>query len=491
MSTNIEEEDFNEKVPNNRNKYLWIVLISLGSLIYAACYVFPPTVKIQNQLLTECPTEIYKDLGYSCGQYDSDGNPTFALKMDDVQDSDQFIHLKMAPYLSPQAHNKNDQEGAISRTFPFRIEKSIYAISTRNHLVQKIHQEQKEFHFICTNENENAPCTPQIIGKVNDIQHTCYIFIFKIFNTKELQERHVEDIRLSLVSFNYSFHQCLKIFKWVLFIISLISYVLYNGIVSSLPKGFASDEQSLVKLLALSMILFTQPIIQSFEHKHFYLAMVRVIGIAIPNSLIILFWLYLLQILASSDGISESFKRLAKFIALIHFMVITYVYGSLASEQVTNILIDFNHSTNPHIGLSSYYFTGFSICMVIWSAFKLFMILLKLKDLSWRGSPALVFTLCLFAYSLFFTWSHSLDVQNLKNSRIALLYGIPVLYSVLLQTVYAPVDEEIKEAERKRKYENPQASAQYGDLDDSGDVETPNIELRNADEMNNKTEDEM
>jgi len=487
-TTNTEGEVI-RKIPPSRNKNLWMILLFIGSLIYIATYIFPPTIKIQNQLLTECPIDLYRDLGYNCGQYDADGNPTFALKIDDVHSTDQFIRLNMEPYLQVQDHNHN-HEDEIPRSLVFKIETSAYAVDSKNHLERKIHQGRTDISFQCS--DEKAACGVQTIDEISDLHDGQYIFIFKIFNTKELKERSVEDIRLSLVSFNYSFHQCLKIFKWVLFIISLISYVLYNGIVSSLPKGFASDEQSLVKLLALSMILFTQPIIQSFEHKHFYLAMVRVIGIAIPHSLIILFWLYLLQRLtSSSDGISESFKRLAKFIALIHFMVITYVYGSLASEQVTNILIDFNHSTNPHIGLSSYYFTGFSICMVIWSAFKLFMILLKLKDLSWRDSPALVFTLCLFAYSLFFTWSHSLDVQNLKNSRIALLYGIPVLYSVLLQTVYAPVDEEIKEAERKRKYENPQASAQYGDLDDSGDVETPNIELRNADEMNNKTEDEM
>jgi len=480
-----------KNVPPNRTKLLWIVLLGLGALIYTASYIFPPSLKIHNELLSisQCPKEVYQNLGYACGEYDQDGNPTFAMKMEDAKESDQFIHLDIVPTLNKRKpYQPENSKGESSHWVSLSAEISVFAVTSKNDILRKFSQEKKTLAFVCNEGEIDIHCLPQTLANASDIKPSHYIFVLKIFNTKELQDQQVEEIKLSLISLNRTFQDYMTYLKWVLFILSIVSYIAYRGPVSVLPKGFASVEQTVVGLMGLAVVLFNLPVINVFDHKKYNVSMFRVISIAIQNSLLILLWLFLIERLAttSKQKAPRKCRNIIKFIALIHFMVLSYVYGTLAHEQVNNILVNFNNTANPHLVQSSYYFMGFVAFISLWSLIRIFQILPNVRELDWRDSAAFTFTFCFVVCSLFFTWSHSFEVLNQKSTRIVLLYGITTLYTLLLQVIYAPLEGELEDAEKKRKYEHPETKAHYGDLDASEINPSDDTHLRSADSIKNK-----
>lgn len=469
---------------STRTSVLWILLLVLGALTYLSAYVFPAAVEIKRNFPSECPQQIYSLLNYECKDFDIKTNPVVALEVNNTQAANQFISLETAPVQS--LNNSAD-------SIRIEFEVSAFLVNENREILETFSKSTvKIMHFEC--DLQTKLCEPQTLAQVLNVKGGHYLFVVKFLNTQDIQDKQIEDMTLAFVTLNPTFTSYLAYFKWILFIASVVGFLVYRNSISHLGEDFNEGERKYVGWLGLALILFNQPFTQiPLLLTNLNYSFIVVIIMAAQTSILTFFWLTLIERLASSsDSISTATGIAIKLFAFLNFVLSAIVYGSLASDQSLHPLLDFQTDASFGVHLCRNYVYIFLATVAIWTLIRLVTILKNFKELSWRDSTVFTFTFCYFICYLFFVGSGTLQATNLKGPRVILLFGVNTLYTLLLQALYAPFELEKSESEKKRKYENKQAEEQYGELDmsESEKGKSPdNIHLRTQDDLSKNPHD--
>lgn len=476
-----ESKEETQNLVSTRNKLLWLLLISLGAITYLTGYYSVSAYQTRNQVLDECPRDICSSyLQYKSGPFDIKTNPVIAIEIKNLKMNNQFITLEAFPVVA----------GKRNEDINLQVEVSSFAVDKNQKVIQVLTKKDHATVTYTPLEEGQKDYIPQPLARNGHVEHDNYIFVVRIINGEKLQEQQVHNLRLAFITLNTAYVHNLAYFKWFLFTIALVSWFLYRNKIAKFPKGYASIEQKKVGQLAFVLLLITQPFATyfSFGQTSSY-EIFNVLLMATQGALLISYWFNLLErITAGSNGVSSTMKFAINFFAAIHLVVFAVISWILAQEQEGN---PFLNASSQGLTLYKYYSYAFIGIVSVWSLIGLVKSLGKLRELDWRDSSALLFSFYYILCFMVFMFTGSLQVEGSKGARVVLFFGITTLYTVLLQLLHAPFEYEVEDAEKRRKYDNPEARNQYDDLDMSGDAsKKDNIQLRNADQIGYKVSDD-
>jgi len=472
---------------SGRSKLIWVVLLALGGIVGFAGYNSPAALQIQNNSLKpSCPQDIYTQLGYKCGEFDAVSNPVLSMEVENIERSHHFLALQALPIISKEA---------TSHKFVFDLEVSSFVVGQSQNILKTLSQKViRKVTFDCPSVNGQISCAPQTFEEVMGVTDSHYIFVVNILNANLIRESKVEDIRLAFVTFSPIFEDYLTYFKWALFVIAIVTAFFYQSRISALSSDLLSDQHKHIRLLGITLILFNEPFIKyTAMTGEFVFTAITVVVIAAQTAILTLFWFGFLQNASADEDKSPRTRGWIKLIAFVHFVVSTISYGVLASDQLQNPFTSLLDDPAPLLMLCRGYLYAFVAFTAIWSLIKLFQILPKVSELSWRNSNVLVFSFCYVVCYIFFMATGNLQATGLKSVRVIFLYGVTTLYTIILQVMYLPLSDEVEEAGKRRSYDSPEQHHQYSDvnLDDMSGVaddKQDNIQLRNADKNRNRLE---
>jgi len=468
---------------SKRSTIIWIILLGLGALIGFAGYSSPPALQIQNNSVKSCPQDVYKKLDYKCGEFDAANNPVLFMEVENLQKSNHFLALQALPIIAKEATSDN---------FVFNLEVSSFVVGPTQNIVKILSQKVvKKVTFECPNVSGQRACAPQTFEEVMGVTDSHYIFVVNILNANLIRESKVEDIRLAFVTFSPAFEDYLVYFKWALFILAIITVLLYQIKTSGLSSDILTPQHSHIKLMGVILIFFNEPFIKyTALAGEFMFTSITVIVIAAQTAVLTLFWFGFLHSASSDDDENKRTRGWIKLVAFLHFIMSAISYGVLASDQLENPFTNLFEDPAPILTICRGYLYAFLAFTTIYSLAKLFKIVPRISELSWRNSNVLVFSFCYVLCYIFFMVTGNLQATSLRSVRVIFLYGITTLYTVILQVMYLPVSDEVEEAGKRRSYDLPEKH-QYSDinLDDMSGVvdDKDNVELRKND-RNKKAE---
>jgi len=473
-----------------RNTYLWVIFVSLGGLIYIPSFWFPDVVLTCNQPMSACPEKVFEHIGYNCTDFYNRSNHIMAFEIDSFTSENILLQLKamvvMKDTYRPRARPLKKLKPRLD------IEENYFIVDENQNILKIIRERNLNSQLFRCMLEDGVPVCPiltmtellpkNIPGKL--------MLVTRLEKAFELSDKHFRQVKIAFQTFNPKFLKYMSSFKWTLFLIAAVCYYFYRNGISHLSKHLLSPQQSLVSFAGITLLLFNEPLL-SYTNALFMeadtISLIKTcISIAVMQlqcCVLIYFWLNLIHNIASSqkDDISCFPKFIMRIFIVIHFCASCFAYYIFNLQQSDSGTLDELYSdpasTLNHVTKTcEKYFHGATAFIIIWSLIKLFKVSRQIKNLEWRESLAFTFSFCFIACYLYFIGTGSLRNMSLQGPRIALLYGITTLYTVLLQLIYLPFESEIEEAKDRHKHPSSPVKVQYKNLGfESEGPETPGL----------------
>jgi len=304
-----------------------------------------------------------------------------------------------------------------------------------------IRRKLKTVKFDCN--TDKVYCHPEELSFINELdwpQDHRYIFVVRILNSAELRKLPISDFIVAFLYMNKTYSYFYIVARYVILLISLVSFLAYHSKISKLQKSYISSEQTQLWWLGILLFLVNDPLfLFTFTHRSILFSGLAILTLLTFTALLFYFWL------ATSDKLVNNGKAQSRVLnltlAILLYLTALGTYGNLTLYSVNHPLSHFGNYLNENFGLMKTAFYGVLSITLAVLFFRYCRIYSKGNDATSRESVFFLYTSFFTVVYSCFLFSGTIEIYHDNKVRQILLYGLVNLYLLFMHYSYSPIGD--------------------------------------------------